>query len=419
MERHLTGAPVVLVLISASYLASDYLHDVELKLALERARAGKARVIAVLLRACDWKAGAFAALQVLPRSELPITSWPNSDEAWREVVLGIREAIGHPAVLNAGRELAYERNEIPVMADQLARAKERRGALQRLEMVTETIDQEIITRQTPPAVDPVLQSSRLTRLSSRLNLVLIHGGTFWMGSARHEYGASGNERPRHQVTLSPYWMTRIPITEKLYSEVMNTTARPVQDDLPVTAVSWVDAISFCNRLSTLEGLVSAYREADGHWVWDRQANGYRLPTEAEWEYGARGADGRAYPWGNEPPSDQLSWNGEGNEAGKGERAAPSPVGSYPRGASPFGLLDMAGNVWEWCWDWYAPYPPESNTIQQDPRGPDKPAGESRRVIRGGGWDDVDAFWVRAATRTSDGVSAHGNCLGFRCARGSK
>src|SRR5262249_3586693 len=149
-------------------------------------------------------------------------------------------------------------------------------------------------------------------------------------SGEDEKGVAPDERPRHEVTLSPYWMARVPVTQNVYQEVMGENPGSRQGgDLPINNVSWEDAVRFCNRLSELEGLSLVYREEQGEWVWDGTADGYRLPTEAEWEFAARGTDGRIYPWGNEPPSNQLSWNGEGNDLGQGKRFGPSPVGSYP------------------------------------------------------------------------------------------
>jgi formylglycine-generating enzyme required for sulfatase activity len=247
---------------------------------------------------------------------------------------------------------------------------------------------------------------------TRIEMVRIPGGSFWMGSADDDWAASADERPRHLVALSPYWMAEVPVTQKLYREVMNAEpGSPEGDDLPINNVSWFDAVRFCNRLSQMEGLVPAYREEKDDWRWDRAADGYRLPTEAEWEYAARGDDERKYPWGNERPSNQLCWNGAGNDRGQGNRYSPSPVGSYPSGASPFGLLDMAGNVWEWCWDRYGPY---AGVPVRNPAG----AGyDNTRIRRGGSWEYRWDANVRAAYRGRFVAFVRSKVVGFRCARG--
>ncbi len=189
-------------------------------------------------------------------------------------------------------------------------------------------------------------------------LVYIPGGEFVMGGTRFS-----GERPPHRVRLSPYWIGRTEVTNAMYARFRAATGyRPTwlageerfnAPEQPVVGVDWEDAAAYC--------------------AWA----GGRLPTEAEWEFAARGMDGRQFPWGDEEP-------GPGRAVFsldflKGQAA---PAGSTPGDVSPFGVLDMAGNVSEWCADWGAPYPADGPEPLVDPRGP---AGGTLRVRRGGSY----------------------------------
>ncbi|WP_437969908.1 SUMF1/EgtB/PvdO family nonheme iron enzyme [Sorangium sp. So ce260] len=257
-------------------------------------------------------------------------------------------------------------------------------------------------------------------LALDLTMMAIPAGRFWMGSADDELVAHADERPRREVRLSAFSMTRYPVTQRLYGAVMEQGQGQAAGQLPAVNVSWFDAAAFCNRLSEVMGLSPAYRIEAGEVTWLHNTDGFRLPTEAEWEYAARGTEGRLYPWGNEPPAEppleqQLCWSGApAVRGGLQPRSRPCPVGSYPKGASAFGLLDMAGNVWEWCWDRYDNYAlPRDREI--DPRGP--PAG-SARVLRGASFRVGTAFRMRAASRNKFMPSLHASDIGFRCARGA-
>ncbi|WP_438044180.1 SUMF1/EgtB/PvdO family nonheme iron enzyme [Sorangium sp. So ce128] len=249
----------------------------------------------------------------------------------------------------------------------------------------------------------------------KIEMAVIVGGRFWMGSADEDVSAKPDERPRRQVLVAAFRMSVYPTTQRLYREVMGTNpGLPASDELPVNNVNWWDAIEFCNRLSALRGFAPAYQLEGEGVIWNREANGYRLPTEAEWEYAARGTRGRMYPWGEEPPSDQLAWSDTRIKSPVlAMRAGPSPVGYYPKGASPFGILDMAGNVWEWCWDWYGDYQAVEGPVS-NPVGPSIGYG---RVLRGGSWRVVAKNRLRAAARHFMFASAKNADVGFRCVRG--
>lgn len=225
--------------------------------------------------------------------------------------------------------------------------------------------------------------------------VEIPEGTFRMGSEEEE--GRENERPIHEVTLSPFRISRYPITNAQYAEYVRATgAAPPhhwsrgripdgKENHPVVYVSWENAMELCA------------------WLKERLALGenetLRLPTEAQWEYAARGKEGRQYPWGNGPPTEEHA----NFDMTVGDT---TPVDAYPSGITPEGVYDLAGNVWEWCYDWYGRYGSEKQT---NPEGPDK--GTSR-VLRGGAFGDVDDS-LRCAFRNLGDPDFRDHGVGFR------
>ncbi|MFH1361066.1 MAG: SUMF1/EgtB/PvdO family nonheme iron enzyme [bacterium] len=213
---------------------------------------------------------------------------------------------------------------------------------------------------------------------------------FTMGSTENN-----DEKPERKVQLASFGLSETPVTKAQYRAYLEANGQTVSEENqaqgtanhPVVNVSWFDAIKFCDWLSIASGREAVYKINDDDTVeWDRTKRGFRLPTEAEWEYAARGNDGREYPWGNDPLAPNLAnyWHGESS-------TATTPVDSYPNGKGPFGHLDLAGNVWEWCYDLCA--------------------GESR-VLRGGSWRNNNA---RCASRSYCYPDYRGDDLGFRVA----
>jgi len=239
-------------------------------------------------------------------------------------------------------------------------------------------------------------------------LVEIPGGSFMMGSDNGE----PDEKPVHKVKVSSFAMGKYEVTNEEF-ERFDPAHRAFRNGNswrnrePVLHISWVDAVKYCNWLSEQAGLTPVYsRQAlnadkpkQKQWVADLQADGFRLPTEAEWEYVATGrGEGRIYPWGDEAPMPGV----HGRFALKAALGARLPrpateeqgtvvVGSYPAGASRDGVMDLAGNVGEWCTDWYVyPYPAgkQTNPCNQSPG--------NYRVIRGGSWS-----WYGYSQRAAD------------------
>jgi formylglycine-generating enzyme required for sulfatase activity len=245
--------------------------------------------------------------------------------------------------------------------------------------------------------------------------VRINGGTFTMGSPANESGRDGDEI-QHQVTVSSFYLGKYPVTQKEYQAVMGTNpSRFKGDNLPVETVSWYDAVEYCNRRSQKEGLSPAYTinknqsdpnnknsRDDVKWTVtvNKNANGYRLPTEAEWEYACRAGTPTAYNTGA-AISDNTGWY----DANSGNKT--HPVGQ--KAANAWGLHDMHGNVWEWCWDWMGDY---TSVAQTDPMGA---ASGANRVVRGGSWND-SAEIVRSAYRYYSTPSLRYGDIGFRLVR---
>jgi formylglycine-generating enzyme required for sulfatase activity len=226
-------------------------------------------------------------------------------------------------------------------------------------------------------------------------MVFIPAGEFLMGSdPQKDKGAYKNEQPQYTLHLPDYYLARTPVTNAQYAAFVGATGhrrpeywkggKPPQGKVehPVVYVSWHDAVAYCRWLSEVTG------------------RSYALPSEAQWEKGARGADGRIYPWGDR--WDVRQCNTE--EGGKGDT---TPVGAYAQGASPYGLLDIAGNVWEWTSSLYRDYPYQAGDGREDA------SGTGNRVLRGGAWSysSVDA---RSASRDWFRPDYLDVDFGFRC-----
>ncbi|MCC6522164.1 MAG: SUMF1/EgtB/PvdO family nonheme iron enzyme [Polyangiaceae bacterium] len=282
-------------------------------------------------------------------------------------------------------------------------------------------------------------------------MVFVKGGKMFMGSKE----ASADAVPLHKVTLGDFCIDKLEVTAKAYDRCVAsgdcarpvttvvlpkskeaepdgrpldehklqkqldflsglcTSGKPDLEEHPINCVDWAMADNFCRSKN---GRVAA--------------GGARLPTEAEWEYAARGSGQRTYPWGDEPP-DAAHLNSCGTECRKWQRAQrfddaedtmfeeddgfafTAPVGEFPKGASSGGLLDLAGNVAEWVHDWRGPYTADEQT---DPQGPEK--GEER-VVRGGAFNGAYADWLKPAFRWGTDPQVANHAIGFRCALGPK
>ncbi|TFG71261.1 MAG: formylglycine-generating enzyme family protein [Anaerolineales bacterium] len=241
-----------------------------------------------------------------------------------------------------------------------------------------------------PVTEALEAGETMIRTMDGMTLVYVPAGLFMMGS---EDSGDRDEMPVHQVTLDAFWMDQTEVTQSQYRMCVaagqcaasalfeNTDWDAPAPQQPVVGVTWFDAADYCQ------------------WA------GGRLPTEAEWEYAARGPEGYTYPWGNDLHTGVVNCY---ESVCQYEYDAATPVGSFPEGASWVGALDMAGNVWEWVADWAYPYP---STPVTNPTGPD--TGQYR-VKRGGDFYNSEDY-MRSTYREGVEPAEYSYVLGFRCA----
>lgn len=265
-----------------------------------------------------------------------------------------------------------------------------------------------VARKPEVSVTPAINTSPVARALERTKypnftnsvgceMLLVPSGEFIMGSDAPD--AAPHEQPPVQTIIGCFYMTRFPITNAQYEcfdPAHRSRRAPWADDShPAVYVNSKDAMAFCQWLSAKEG------------------RKYRLPTEAEWEYAARGMDNRVYPWGSRLDAGHyanfadrrtnFAWRNASIDDGWAET---SPVGAYPRGASPFGIEDMAGNVFEWCLDFFDVYRARNRA---NPRGP---MDGTKRVYRGGSWKSRAAS-LRTSARAFNAPEYSSNDVGFR------
>jgi formylglycine-generating enzyme required for sulfatase activity len=353
IEQHLRSADLFLVLLSVDALNSSFIQKTELKTALQK----KSRIVPILVRSCFWQGiPIFAGLQGLPKNMKAITSFTHSDDAWTEIVEALHEMV---------ESIRKEQVAPPPIA-------------------------------TPP---PVPQPKPQPNISDD-GLVFVKGGTFTMGCTSEQKDCRSDEHA-HQVTLSDFYIGKYEVTQKEWTEIMGDNPSHFKngDNYPVERVSWDDIQTFLSKLNT------KYPNRD-----------YRLPTEAEWEYAARGG-GKEVLFGNgKNVLDPKEANFNTNTAYKkpysvsGEyRKKTTPVGSFAPNA--LGLYDMSGNVWEWCSDWYG-----SDYYKNSPAtNPQGPTSGSDRVLRGGSFL-YDPQNCRVSSRSSLTPDYRAPSVGFRLAR---
>ena len=264
-----------------------------------------------------------------------------------------------------------------------------------------------------PGMEPVEEQTRISETDAAV-MDYVPAGSFWMGSTTDDRYAYQNEMPQREVTLDAFWIDQTEVTNAKYAACVNAgvcdppTAfgmiklnsmtrdsyydNPEFDNYPVVYVNWFSAQTYCE------------------WA------GKRLPTEAEWEKSARGTDGRIFPWGNQNVTGKMANLADANTDYDWTMrfiddgfADTSPAGNYSAGASPYGALDMAGNVWEWVSDWY-----DEEYYQSAPNtNPIGPAEGDYKVLRGGCWQSSN-WGIRSAIRSRLSPDTSYSYVGFRC-----
>jgi len=277
---------------------------------------------------------------------------------------------------------------------------------------TETIEETAAVEK--PLTEKSSQEEQANPETTITNkMIRVNGGTFTMGSLSNEQGRASEEGPHRQVTVSSFYMSQYPVTQSEYEKIMgNNPSHFKGPNLPVEQADWYDAIQFCNKKSQRENLMSVYtitvKDDSRVVVWDRNANGYRLPTEAEWEYACRAGTSTMFSFGRTINTNQTNYNGMSpyDSYAQGEnRKRTTPVNSFP--ANPWGLNDMHGNVYEWCWDWFGVY------VGFDVDDPDGASFGNNRVLRGGAWDSSLPQLRSASRYSAPPLGTKKSNIGFR------
>lgn len=469
--QNLDSADIILILVSAAYYNSAYIHEKEIIHAINRHERGEAKVLPVIVRPCSFLDDpVISRLQVLPTDGKPVNShhWRERDDAWLDVVAGVKRTIEvmqqaewqREADAKKGkeeekraREEAKERAEnehlvqirrkqeqkardadlkawqqaadahhIPAYENYIASypqgeyAREARFRIKELKrknanplsweryaIISGGVLAVVLLawlvsnmfgggkeQQGAQTISPSSLPENVgvqTAKKSGLEMVQVAGGVLTMGCLDGRDTDCGNdEKPVHTVNLSDFQIGKYEVTQADWRDVMGSNPSYFKncDDCPVEQVSWNDIQDFLKELNT-----------------KYSGKGYRLPTEAEWEFAARGGTvSRKFQYAGGNDMNQVGWYGNNSDN------KTHPVGQ--KSPNELGLYDMSGNVWEWCSDWYASYPTGTQT------NPTGPASGSPRVIRGGGWINEPQH-CRSAYRNRSTPPYRFYGLGFRLA----
>lgn len=386
IKKHLQESDIILLLVSADAIASDYFYEKEMGEALERHENGSAHVVPLILRPCDWRPTPLGKLQALPKNGTPVTSWVNRDDALNDAVVSLRKLVD--STQHVKEKAAKEKSDpIPQKPDtpvSPGRVQKKTCRLWVFLAVVAIIVILGIMKYSIPILD---QSDAIDEIA--LSMVKINGGIFQRGSNRNDH-----EMPIQEVRISDFQIGKYEVSQGQWLAVMggNPSYNHGCDVCPVEQVSWTDVQDFIKQLNKLTGLK------------------YRLPTEAEWEYAAcGGSQGQIRLFSGSDVLNEVAWYSEnyGLVYAPGAQKTTHPVGT--KAPNELGLFDMSGNVWEWCEDdWRQNYhgaPDDGSAWIDSPRNPE-------RVCRGGGWLSRESL-CRTTVRNRHDSSYRSGGLGFR------
>ncbi len=383
IDRHLTSADIVLLLVSADFIHSDYCWGEEMTKALERDGRGEAQVIPIILRRCRWQNTRLGRLQAVPKNAKPIRSWADRDEALDDVVGAIERAV------EKVRRRAEEEAALKNAEQQVEVTRDTVADLEPVSEPSKRSPSTVAKKSSAPEALPDFAVFRDIHDPWCPEMVVLPAGTFMMGSLDSDKEATDDEKPRHKVTID-YRLAvgRYPVTFEEYDRYCEAMGREKPEDQdwgrgrrPVIYVSWDDA--------------RAYVE----WLSQQAGQGCRLLSEAEWEYACRAGTTTRYSSGESITEKVAIYGGH-----------VTVVGSYS--PNPWGLFDMHGNVWEWVEDvWHDTYKGAPDNGGAWTKGGD----QVYRVLRGGSWFSGPRS-LRSADRTWDYPVIRSYDYGFRVAR---
>jgi formylglycine-generating enzyme required for sulfatase activity len=391
IEAALSSARVAVLLVTADYLASDFVAVKEIPAILQAQQKDGLAIAWVAVSACTYSATSINKFQAAndPRRPLDIMARPRRQEKWAEIAKKVHDlycdggdASAQPAVpsevdtANAtpAGGVPQDNRHLERSSDALPRKPN--GSFNEPAPVAKEVGMAIPVAASPrPAVEAPTPAPGAVRRNpiDGLEYVWIPPGSFRMGWSDGDEENFSDELPTHNVEITGgFWIGKTPVTQAAYEKVMKTNpSRFKGAERPVECVSWTQALAYC------------------------RAVGLRLPTEAEWEYAARAGSKEA----RFSALDQVAWYAD-NSAGQTHAVA-------LKQANAWGLHDVLGNVWEWCSDWYDSY---RAGVQKDPTGPES---GNQRVLRGGSFY-VGSEYIRVSCRSQYGPSNRNSDTGFRC-----